>query len=92
MRYMRYWIESGHQRAGVPLSPTLRMALNALDHAMNDAPEIQRIQRTLEPGEMIWTNNHICAHDRTAFFSNPPGEAPRLKVRVWINFNPVWDQ
>jgi len=87
-RYMRYWVESGHQRANLPMSPMLVMALNALDDVLENDPTIFRIERVLEPGEIIYCNNHICAHDRDAYEDNP--ERPRHKVRVWIDFDPFW--
>jgi Ca2+-binding EF-hand superfamily protein/2-polyprenyl-3-methyl-5-hydroxy-6-metoxy-1,4-benzoquinol methylase len=90
-RYMRYWVESGHRRAAVPLSPMLQLAMDTLDHTMQQQSSSIGVQTMMKAGEMVWTNNHICAHNRTSFTSNPEGMHPRHLVRVWINFNPIWD-
>ena len=34
-RYMRFWVESGHQKAGLRVSPMLRMAMDFLDKELN---------------------------------------------------------
>ena len=85
-RYMRYWIESGHKKSGVPLSPLLRIAMNALDDAMDKDPTIYRIERMLRPGEIIYTNNHICLHNRTTY-EEKANLPKRHMVRAWIDFN-----
>jgi Ca2+-binding EF-hand superfamily protein/2-polyprenyl-3-methyl-5-hydroxy-6-metoxy-1,4-benzoquinol methylase len=86
-RYMRYWIESGHEKAGIPLSPLLRIALNALDDVIENDPSIYRIERKLKLGEIIYTNNHICLHNRTAY-EDEEGQPKRHMVRAWIDFTP----
>jgi|GEM_PF-217417 len=88
-RYMRFWIESGHKMANIPLSPLLKIAMNALDEVMDNDPTIYRIERKLSPGEIIYTNNHICLHNRTAY-EEKIGQPRRHMVRVWIDFNPLW--
>lgn len=88
-RYMRYWIDSGHQKSGTAISPLLKIAINALENVMNNDETIYRIERKLRPGEIIYTNNHICLHNRTAY-EEKPGAPRRHMVRAWIDFNPVW--
>jgi hypothetical protein len=34
-RYMRFWVESGHQKAGFRVSPMLRMAMDFLDKELD---------------------------------------------------------
>ena len=34
-RYMRFWVESGHQKAGLRVSPMLRMAMDFLDKELD---------------------------------------------------------
>jgi toxoflavin synthase len=87
-RYMRYWIESGHQKSGVPLSLLLTIAMNALDDAMANDPTVYRIERQLKPGEIIYTNNHICLHNRTTY-EEKNNQPKRHMVRVWIDLNPT---
>ncbi|MFB2980394.1 EF-hand domain-containing protein [Microseira sp. BLCC-F43] len=87
-RYMRYWIESGHKKAEVPLSPLLKIAMNGLDDVINNDPTIYRVERKLRPGEIIYTNNHICLHNRSAY-EDRSNQPKRHMVRVWIDFNPT---
>jgi len=86
-RYMRYWIESGHKKAEVPLSPLLRIAMNALDEVIDNDPTIYRVERKLRVGEIIYTNNHICLHNRTAY-EDRDHQPKRHMIRVWIDFDP----
>jgi hypothetical protein len=84
---MRYWIESGHKKAEVPLSPLLRIAMNALDEVIDNDPTIYRVERKLRVGEIIYTNNHICLHNRTAY-EDRDHQPKRHMIRVWIDFDP----
>tara|TARA_B100000768_G_scaffold149901_1_gene144400 strand:+ start:104 stop:274 length:171 start_codon:yes stop_codon:yes gene_type:complete len=34
-RYMRFWVESGHQKAGLRVSPMLRLAMDFLDKELS---------------------------------------------------------
>jgi SAM-dependent methyltransferase len=83
-RYMRTWIESGHSRAGYRISPLLKIAMDLLDQELDNAC---MIQCTLNPGDVLYCNNHITAHARSAF-ENGPTQAntggSRLLVRSWI--------
>ena len=88
-RYMRYWIDSGHTKSESPMSPLLKIAINALEDVMNNDETIYRIERKLKPGEIIYTNNHICLHNRTAY-EETVGGPRRHMVRTWIDFNPQW--
>jgi alpha-ketoglutarate-dependent taurine dioxygenase len=78
---MRYWIETGHQRIGQPLEPLDREAFDALDAALND-PRL-RFDFAMEPGDLLFIDNHKVAHDREAYQDDP--SAPRLMVRLWLN-------
>ena len=62
-RYLRFWIEAGHDRAGQPLNPAQREALDALDGVLGD-PAL-RVEFTLRPGEMFLFNNRWLLHNRT---------------------------
>ena len=79
-RYMRQWIESGHAKAHMHLSPLLRLALDALDSALEDE-KVASIQ--MQPGDMVFCNNMSFAHSRDAF-TNKAGDPGRHKVRVWL--------
>lgn len=79
-RYMRYWIETGHRRAEVPLTSKQVAALDALDAAL-EIPEHVHIVR-MEKGDQLWVNNRCLAHDRRAY-TEEPGH-PRTMVRMWM--------
>ena len=81
LRYMRYWIETGHQRIGQPLEPLDRDAFDVLDAALND-PQL-RHDFALAPGDLLFIDNHKVAHDRESYQDDP--SAPRLMVRLWLN-------
>ena len=84
-RYMRYWIESGHRKVGLPISPLLTIAMDFLDQAL-DRECI--FNENLKRGEMMYTNNMLVAHARNAFQDDPTGaNPPRFKVRTWIQVN-----
>lgn len=81
-RYLRYWIESGHEKVGRPLSATQRRALDTLDGVLND-PAL-RVEFALEPGDMFFVNNRWILHNRTAFEDHPEPELRRHLVRLWV--------
>jgi len=82
-RYMRYLIERGHQLAESPLSQSQVNALNVLDQVLNDPKNFSTL--TLEPGEILFTQNHLLPHDRTAFVDYPDKQLRRLLIRIWID-------
>ncbi len=81
-RYLRYWIEAGHTRAGQPLSPAQVEALDALDGVLGD-PAL-RVEFTLRPGDMFFINNRWLLHNRTAFEDFPEPGRRRHLVRLWL--------
>ena len=84
-RYMRYWIEQGQERAGLPLSKEQVSALDALDGLLA-APE-HAVQFRLERGDMLFVDNRTVAHNRLAY-QNSPGTHRRLQ-RMWIETSPT---
>jgi len=80
-RYLRFWIESGHDRIGQPLSTSQRRALDALDEVAND-PGL-RVEFALKPGDLFFINNRWILHNRTAFEDHPEPERRHL-VRLWL--------
>lgn len=84
-RYMRYWIETGHKKAGYRVPSLLQIAMDLLDEQLDKECTFDR---KLEPGEMIFVNNALLAHNRTAFTDTP--DAPkRHQVRAWIQTQKV---
>jgi alpha-ketoglutarate-dependent taurine dioxygenase len=82
-RYMRYWIERGHEKAETPLPEAYIEALNELDKFLNK-PENQ-FRYSMEAGDMLIFNNTILLHNRTAFTNPPESNKERLMVRTWID-------
>ncbi len=81
-RYLRYWIEAGHEKAGEPLTPAQREALDRLDEVLN-RPAL-RAEFSLEPGQVYFINNRWILHNRTAFDDYPEPERRRHLVRLWL--------
>jgi alpha-ketoglutarate-dependent taurine dioxygenase len=82
LRYLRYWIESGHERAGEPLSEAQRGALDAWD-AVLQRPAL-RVEFMLRPGQVYFINNRWILHNRTAFIDHPEPDLRRHLVRLWL--------
>ena len=81
-RYMRFWIETGAQKANMPLSNETIQALDALDRALDESPQVTL---RLEPGQMVWCNNHVLAHNRNKY-EDLAGFPKRHMCRIWIKF------
>jgi alpha-ketoglutarate-dependent taurine dioxygenase len=81
-RYLRYWIEAGHQKAGVPLTHAQVRALDVLDQVAG-RPEL-RVEFDLQPGQMFFINNRWILHNRTAFEDFPDPAQRRHLVRLWL--------
>ena len=81
-RYLRYWIETGHEKAREPLNAVQRAALDALDEVAR-RPEL-RVEFTLKPGQVLFINNRWLLHNRTAFVDHPEPDRRRHLVRLWL--------
>ncbi len=79
-RYMRYWIEQGHEKAGSPLTERQRAALDVLDETLASPDNVVRLY--LERGEQLWVNNRRIAHGREGY-ADSPGNCRRLQ-RLWL--------
>ena len=86
-RYLRYWIEAGHEKAGEPLTPARRAALDRLDEVLN-RPAL-RAEFSLQPGQVYFINNRWILHNRTAFEDHPEPERRRHLVRLWLERDPA---
>jgi len=82
MRYMRFYIEQGHERAGAPLTPEQVRAFDCLDRVM-DRPELQ-MRTGLQIGDILFLNNRLVLHSRAAFEDHPEPELRRHYQRIWI--------
>jgi Taurine catabolism dioxygenase TauD, TfdA family len=82
VRYLRYWIEAGHEKVGRPLTADQRRALDVLDACLQ-RPEL-RVEFDLKPGDMYFINNRWILHNRTAFVDHAEPERRRHLVRLWL--------
>ncbi|ATO20143.1 hypothetical protein BS636_10970 [Acinetobacter sp. LoGeW2-3] len=81
-RYMRAYIELGHERSGMPLSQVQKEALDIFDQFIQD-PEL-RLDMMLEPGDMQFCNNYSVMHSRTGFEDYDELEKRRKLLRLWL--------
>ena len=81
-RYLRTWIEAGHDKVGIPLSHNQVGALDALDQIL--ARRDLRVEFMLRPGDMLWINNRWILHNRTAFEDHADSARRRHYVRLWL--------
>jgi alpha-ketoglutarate-dependent taurine dioxygenase len=86
-RYLRYWIETGHERAAEPLTPEQVGALDVLDGVLGE-PGL-RVELALKPGDMFFVNNRCILHNRTAFTDHPEPQRRRHLVRLWLRQEPA---
>lgn len=83
VRYLRYWIEAGHEKAATPLAPEQVAALDALDRVAND-PRL-RAEFAMHPGDVLFANNRWLLHNRTAFEDHAEPERRRHLLRLWLS-------
>ncbi|MGO9469014.1 MAG: TauD/TfdA family dioxygenase [Isosphaeraceae bacterium] len=81
-RYLRTWIEAGHDKAGVPLTDDQVRALDTLDATLSRGD--LRVEFMLRPGDMLWINNRWLLHNRTAFEDHAEPAQRRHYVRLWL--------
>ncbi len=82
LRYLRYWIEAGHEKVNQPLTAAQRRALDVLDDVLKRSA--LQVNFALEPGQMYFINNRWILHNRTAFVDHPELEQRRHLVRLWL--------
>jgi hypothetical protein len=82
LRYLRYWIQAGHEKAGQPLTVAQMTALDVLDQVLRR--QDLRVEFDLKPGQMYFINNRWILHNRTAFEDYPELAGRRHLVRFWL--------
>lgn len=82
IRYLRYWIEAGHDKANVPLNAAQVAAMDTLDRVAGD-PKM-RAEFAMRPGDMLFINNRRLLHNRTAFEDYPEPDRRRHFLRLWL--------
>ncbi len=82
VRYLRYWIEAGQEKAGRPLTDRQVRALDTLDEIAGRPG--RRAEFALEPGQMFFVNNRWILHNRTGFEDHEEPARRRHLVRLWL--------
>lgn len=80
VRYIRRFINSV-SRHGIILEDKLLTALNKLDEILSEVDFAHEIM--LQPGDLIFFNNHITLHSRNAFLDDEINQ--RCLLRVWLS-------
>ena len=81
-RYLRQYLELGHEIMQQPLSNVEIAALDLFDEVMHD-PAI-RLDMMLEPGDIQFANNYAVLHSRTSFEDDPEPSRRRKMIRLWL--------
>jgi len=81
-RYLRNYIDAGHDIQNQPLSKSQKEALTHLDHLMRRDEIIMKYD--LKPGDMVFSDNHWIVHGRTPFEDHDNENLKRLMLRTWI--------
>lgn len=81
-RYLRQYIELGHEVQGVPLSKVEVEALDIFDSIIHDRKI--RLDMMLEAGDIQFANNYAVMHSRTHFEDFPELERRRRLLRLWL--------
>lgn len=81
-RYLRQYIELGHEVMGLPLSQVEREALDHFDAIAQDST--LRLDMMLEPGDLQFANNYMVLHSRTGFEDHDEIEQRRHMLRLWL--------
>ena len=81
-RYLRNYIDAGHDIQNQPLSESQKEALTYLDNSTLEEDMIMSYD--LKPDDMVFSDNHWIVHGRTAFEDYDDPNLKRLMLRTWI--------
>lgn len=81
-RYLRQYIELGHEMMDLPLSRIEIEALDIFDSIIHK--ESLRLDMMLEPGDLQFANNYAVLHSRTGFVDHGETERHRKMLRLWL--------
>lgn len=81
-RYLRQYIELGHEIRQLPLSRVELEALDIFDSLMTR--DDLRLDMMLEPGDIQFANNYAVLHSRTAFVDHADAAQRRELQRLWL--------
>jgi alpha-ketoglutarate-dependent taurine dioxygenase len=84
-KYSRFYIDQAQELPGVPrLSAQQVTALEAFEAEINN--EKWQLQLQYEAGDVMFINNFVCFHARTAFIDDPADEKRRRHLlRIWLS-------
>jgi hypothetical protein len=81
-RYLRQYIELGHEMMSLPLSRIEVEALDIFDSIMQN--DKLRLDMMLQPGDLQFANNYMVMHSRTEFQDYDEIELRRKMLRLWL--------
>ena len=81
-RYLRQYIELGHEIREQPLSKVEFEALDLFDSIIHKASI--RVDMMLEPGDIQFANNYAVQHSRTEFEDDANPALHRKLLRLWL--------
>ena len=81
-RYLRNYIDAGHDIQNQPLSQPQKDALTYLDNLMH--VEDIAMKYDLKPGDMVFSDNHWVVHGRMLFEDYDDENLKRFMLRTWI--------
>lgn len=81
-RYLRQYLELGHEIRGLPLSRVEVEALDLFDSLIHR--EDLRLDMMLEPGDLQFANNYAVLHSRTSFEDHEDPALRRRMLRLWL--------
>lgn len=81
-RYLRQYIELGHETNNLPLSRIEIEALDLIDSITHD--EHLKLDMMLKPGDLQFANNYAVMHSRTSFEDFEEPSARRKMLRLWL--------
>lgn len=81
-RYLRQYIELGHEIRQLPLSRVEVEALDLFDVIIEDPA--MRVDMMLQPGDIQFANNYAVLHARTAFVDHEDPALRRKLLRLWL--------
>ena len=82
MRYLHYYIKVGHNQVGQPLTSIQEKALKVFQ-MMLQRPDF-RIEFSLKPGQILFTNNRWILHNRTEFEDYLDPNLRRYYIRLCL--------
>ena len=81
-RYLRQYIELGHEVMNFPLAKVEIEALNLFDEIMQQ--EHLRLDMMMQPGDMQFANNYMVLHSRSSFEDFEELDQRRKLLRLWL--------